>query len=360
MRIAKALNSSTSIAVAVTIPVLLMIGMTLVIPVGGDDGWIHLNWIPQFTHLVKEGYLQPRWLPDSFGGYGIPAFYFYPPLPYWFITVVSVIIPSASSSALLYITCLFGSIISVLTLFLYLKQLQISRVSALLGAIMYGFGTYRLLDIFSRNALGEQFAFAFLPLIFLSIELAASDNPRNRMRSFFIGLAGWIGLLLTNIPCVIIAGLAMIVYCLARGTLFQPRRWVLILVPIVGAACCTAFYLLPLAHFRTQVQLDQLWIYGSSGEGFTYLRQEYYDLRSTKTLMIAVGILTAVILQRMLHRNAAPRQAKVIFWLLVLSVGLQLPFIGVILHSIVFPLTILQFYWRWDVLLLLALCSTFS
>ena len=43
----------------------------------------NLTWATQFSEQFRVGILYPRWMPDSFEGLGGPAFYFYPPLPFW-------------------------------------------------------------------------------------------------------------------------------------------------------------------------------------------------------------------------------------------------------------------------------------
>jgi len=57
----------------------------------------NLTWASQFADQFRAGILYPRWMPDSFDGLGSPAFYFYPPLPFWIDAVVSVITANALS-----------------------------------------------------------------------------------------------------------------------------------------------------------------------------------------------------------------------------------------------------------------------
>ena len=51
----------------------------------------NLTWAAQFAEQVRAGVLYPRWMPDSFEGLGSPAFYFYPPLPFWADALVSIV-----------------------------------------------------------------------------------------------------------------------------------------------------------------------------------------------------------------------------------------------------------------------------
>jgi hypothetical protein len=47
-----------------------------------DSFWIDHVWASQFTELLREGVLYPRWLPWSHEGLGSPVVYYYPPLAF--------------------------------------------------------------------------------------------------------------------------------------------------------------------------------------------------------------------------------------------------------------------------------------
>jgi len=351
------------LSIIVLLPVFTMALLMILLPVSGDDGWVHLNWVGQFTNLIRQGYWYPRWLPDSFAGLGSAAFYFYPPLPYWVLSITSFVLPIANPSTLLYIISFAAGILSTVSALWYFRYLRIPTSPAILGSVLYGFAIYRQMDVFSRNAIGEQCGFIFLPLIFLSLEFALSDNRQERFNSLLLGASAWLGLLLTNIPCVVIAAVASIVYCLAAGIFSRPNRIPLIALTVIGAICCAAIYLVPMVQLQHSVHLEKLWVYNSSAGQYWDFRPEYYDPRSTKTSLIYIGVIASILLYRWIRHNKnnqLSRQTKLFFWLTVLSAGLQLPFIGVILHSEVFPFTILQFYWRWNVLLLFALSGSFA
>ena len=52
-------------------------------PMFHESFWIDVVWSDQFTALLKDGTLYPRWLPSSYDGLGAPIFYFYPPLAFY-------------------------------------------------------------------------------------------------------------------------------------------------------------------------------------------------------------------------------------------------------------------------------------
>src|SRR5947207_779972 len=137
--------------------VAITILMTFLIPVNGaaygSDGWTHLNWLGQFISLFREGHFYPRWMPESFAGYGSAAFYFYPPLCYWIASILSVVMPFASNEMLFYFLALLGSFGSVLTMRSYLKELGFNKEASLMLSFFYDFASYRFLCDFSFYSL---------------------------------------------------------------------------------------------------------------------------------------------------------------------------------------------------------------
>src|ERR1035437_1327408 len=202
-------------------------------PVIGHDAYVHLNWLDQFTRLSSQGVCYPRWLPDSFGGFGAPTFYFYPPLVYWVASCFH-FLGITSASCLYQCVQLLFSFASVLTCFYLLRQFGGNRVRALAGALLYSFLAYRFCDVYVRDALTEHAALAFLPIVFVRFQ--------NRARSIAILALGWTGLLLTNLPITYIAVISVLVVVLARRSF---KELPLQFISIVLALAASALYLFP-------------------------------------------------------------------------------------------------------------------
>src|SRR5580692_4958882 len=54
----------------------------------GIDARFHLLWIDQFSKLNSEGVIIPTWVPTAFYGFGGTSFYFYPPLTFYFASLI--------------------------------------------------------------------------------------------------------------------------------------------------------------------------------------------------------------------------------------------------------------------------------
>lgn len=78
----------------------------------GDDTRSHFQYITSFRTLLSAGIYYPRWLPEYFGGFGAPVFYFYPPLVYYVTSFISWVIPSASNYTLFNILGLIAAVVS--------------------------------------------------------------------------------------------------------------------------------------------------------------------------------------------------------------------------------------------------------
>ncbi len=344
---------------ALALVVLGTIILMFILPVNGDDSWIHLNWLDQFTRLFREGNLYPRWMPESFSGYGSAAFYFYPPLPFWIASLTSLIVPSASPEVLFYFISLLGSVVSVMTMKSYLKEIGISQEAALLGSFLYGFGAYRILDIFSRNSMSEQFAMIFLPLIFKAIEIAFSTSTRNSIKAYIIFTIGFTGAILSNIPTAAVASTAGAIYCLLRLRKENVKNLLSLIVGVMGSIALSGIYILPMVFLRPQAHFERLFDlspgFAAGKAQVSYLISVVFlDLRITTIISLISGTLLFIFLLRYKKFVAAPasKQLAMTFsFLFLFAIIVQIPYFGYYLHSTIFPFSLLQFYWRWNILL---------
>jgi uncharacterized membrane protein len=185
-------------------------GLTL--PIVGDDAMFHLNWLDQFSQLRTKGVDYPRWLTHSYGGFGSPTFYFYPPLPYFLGSFLSGL--TDNMATLYQIVALIATALSAWSCYYYLRVLRLGTQHSIAGALFYAVAPYRFVDLYARNALGEHFSFIFLPLLLGSVELLrrsagfdrTSFHPslRASLIAVLIGALGWAGALLVNIPAAVL------------------------------------------------------------------------------------------------------------------------------------------------------------
>lgn len=341
--------------------ILLQFIMPFIYPLVGHDAKVHLNWLSQFPGLFRDGLLYPRWMPDSFWGFGSPAFYFYPPMTYWCGSLISYIFPSPI--AIYQVLGLIATIASVGTCYLYLRSFVENTNSALIGAVMYGVFPYRLLDIYLRNAISEHLALIFLPIVLLSIEEAVTSTSPDRkflMRSVFLCACGWAGMFLTNIPVSAIAIYVIPVYSIIRAS--EKKNYSRLVFPLIGAligAAIAAIYLLPISQFTSAIALSSLWDkqYTVSNWGYSIVELLNGSYRFNYTGMIITLASGAWVCYRLIIKRNEEFNKNILIAVLVIlipSLVLQIPYLLNPLWDTLPLFRLIQFSYRWNIIIVLA------
>src|SRR5665213_7904 len=337
-----------SAALVLIVSVLSILFGVLGYPVIGHDAYVQLNWLDQFTKLCAEGIAYPRWLSDSFGGFGSPTFYFYAPLVYWIASIFH-LLGINSPSALYQVVEILFSFLSVFTSYQLIRQFHAAKWSALIGTLVYSFLAYHFCDVYIRDALTEHAALAFLPIVFLRFP--------DRFRSIAVYGLGWTGLFLTNLPMAYLAVISVAIVLLARRSF---NEIFLHIISFVIAIAVSAIYLFPAFALRGLIHQRHLFDLPmrTSQFGFALLDlfQGHFDwLRMLSIATILGGLLCFVILIR--NSNKETRAWK---WLIAVAIFFQIPFISVPLWHLLPGMPFVQFSWRWNGVLLLAIAIVCS
>ncbi len=126
----------------------------------------HIANLHQMISGFEAGQLPPRWAPNMFFNYGHPMFNFYYPLPYYFGALINSLFGVSLIASLKWIF-IAGTFLSGLFLYLLVRQFG-SPLISLTSAIVYLYTPYRAVDLYVRGAIGEIWAFAFIPLTLLA------------------------------------------------------------------------------------------------------------------------------------------------------------------------------------------------
>lgn len=140
---------------------------------GASDD-LHIGWLYEMHATLVAGKFPPRFVPDLSFGFGYPLFNFVFPLPFYIGELFHLLGLSFVDS----IKAVFVLSVPLSMYFMYrfLKEYA-STLLALAGAVIYVFTPYRSTDIYVRGAIGEILAFAWIPLIALSVtKLLKSKN----------------------------------------------------------------------------------------------------------------------------------------------------------------------------------------
>lgn len=125
------------------------------------DFAINISKSIDLHHSLSFGIFPVHWASLLNATYGYPLFLFTYPLPYYSIVFLKFAGFSFISSEKIVIAASF--ILSGIGIYLLLK-LFLKPLPSVAGAVLYLYAPYHLVDLHYRVALGEIFAYAFLPL----------------------------------------------------------------------------------------------------------------------------------------------------------------------------------------------------
>lgn len=166
----------------------------------------------QLAHIVKEalatGEIYPSWAGEANGGYGDVTIRFYPPLSYYFLSAVFIIVGDWYYAGLITFFLIFY--LSGIGIFLWAKE-EFSVNQSLAAAAIYIFAPFHLNEIYNNFLFAEFTAGAILPFCFLFITRACQ---KGRLQDY-LGLSiSYCLLILTHLPLTVIGSLAFAIYAL--------------------------------------------------------------------------------------------------------------------------------------------------
>lgn len=220
------------------------------------DAQFHSVWYVNFSRQLWAGEFYPRWLMDSNGGLGSPAFFYYPPVPYYCTSLFRPFFGSDPAGwHQLGAGAALALILSGLTCWLWLRRLT-SPLPALAGALAYMLAPYHLAtDLYVRGAYAELWAFAWLPLILLGLE-----RLKRRERGGVPLLAASYALLIaTHLPTTLLCSLVPPVYAWLVPDKTQRRHTLgLAILGMVWGMAMAAAYLIPAMTMQGHVSMEAL------------------------------------------------------------------------------------------------------
>ncbi len=150
----------------------------------------------EMTQSLRDGQFPVRWVKDLGYGYGYPIFNFYAPLPYYFGAVwVMGGIGVIDATKIMFTV---GILIAGLTMY-WLGEKLWGRWGGLLAAILYMYAPYHGVQIFVRGAVGESWAYGFLPLVGVGLMyLFDLTNLSNLRKGILIGGLGLAAVVLSH------------------------------------------------------------------------------------------------------------------------------------------------------------------
>lgn len=234
-------------AIIVGVALLLTTPAMLSQPMTHDSFWIDRVWADQFTSELAKGSLYPRWLPLSHGGLGSPVFYYYPPLAFYLIGLFGLIgFPTFSS---IVAAGFAGFVASGLAMYAWLKD---SAKAPLFGALAFMGAPYHVLDFYSRGAIAEFIAIAFIPLVAVGLRRASEGR-------FILCAFAYAGLILSSLPLALLVSLFFVAPFGLYLCRLEPTRAVRIALPLSLGLAMASIYLVPAIALDSYRDSAALW-----------------------------------------------------------------------------------------------------
>lgn len=193
---------------------------------------------------LKDGIFPVRWVSDLGYGYGYPLFNFYAPLAYYtggFFTLLGF-------DALLATKIMMGLGIILSGIFMYFLAREFwGEIGGVVSGLFYVYAPYHALDIYVRGAVGEFWAYAFVPLMTLGFYKVFQKRT---WKWVVVGSIGYLGVILSHnltalmISPFLIALMIILSYFSYRRDKNILATYYLLLTAALGLAIA-AFYWIP-------------------------------------------------------------------------------------------------------------------
>jgi hypothetical protein len=188
-----------------------------------------------------------RWVENLGYGYGYPIFNFYGPFPYYFGGLINLI--GFDSLFATKVMLIAGMLAAPITMFLLSRKL-FGNSAGVVSAIVYAYFPYHALNLYVRGAVGEIFAYAFLPMILLGLFMLFSEKSKSFFRSFpaIFVLAFGIFLVAISHNLTLLMLFIILPFVIIAMTFFaqDKKRFLLLVVGgIVLGIALSSFYVIP-------------------------------------------------------------------------------------------------------------------
>lgn len=283
-------DRKAAIAVALTLVAMTSIAVLPFFVIGEDqkvgccggempvthDSWMHYNQMNAFWRSLTSGIVYPRW-DEHTHGYGAPTTSFYPPGIYYLTSAIQVFAHNwkLTWAGFYWLTMLA----SAAAIFVYGRQ-WLSRGASIIGAAVYVFAPYHLLNQYQRGAMSEFTSFIWIPLSLLFADKLLNDKAgRSGRLSCLVGLAASFGAFLWTHPptayqFLLVFGSCYVVLIIKAGK-WRESLW--LLSALIFGSMLAAAYFYPAIAEQALINSDDVertWPYHASYV-FDYTQKVY-------------------------------------------------------------------------------------
>jgi hypothetical protein len=308
-----------------------------------DGEWMVIRF-SAFHQTLRSGQFPVRYVERLNNNYGYSVLNFLYPLPFYFSEIPKIIGFNFVDS--IKITFVISTLISAIAMYWALTQ-YFSKTASFTGSVLYLFAPYRFVDLYVRGSIGENMAFAIIPIILGSILKVSKGN-----KICFPVLSLSVALLIIahNVIAILFIPIFILIAFIINKKYFL-KTTLFIMIGIL----VSAFFWLPALFDLQFVRLSQLKVSEATDHlvPFTkiiYSKWGYGPFPSQQDGFSAqIGIIPVLIFLITLYLSFIKKQnnlfIKVLVVIFILSVFLISPFSLYVWKSVPF-IDIIQFPWR--------------
>ncbi len=330
------------------------------------DGHIHITTMQMFADSLRAGEF-PAWS-QGFGNYGYPLALIAHQLPAYSgaVLILFGIHPELSFKLII----VLSTIASGAGMFAFIHSFLIQRAdqirvnqSALIGAVIWLFSTYRIMNIYSRGAVPELVASALLPFLLLVIvNFFRSYRHKELILIFLFSFL----LTITHPMMLVLAAPLLLASVLTRIFTQSTKRIVFsvgaVLLAVILGVLAASYYVLPLLlelkYFYQGSNVGQIsadsYLYLKNMLNWSWLYFPVGDHPGPRIGPIQVGLVEQAILLAggvSLLTTAIWKKSKhdwaLIIWMVIALVSLvATTFLAKPLYDLLPMLAMIQFPWR--------------
>lgn len=223
----------------------------------GHDVLFHLMRIEGISREIRWGNIPVRMSSKWFEGFGYPVSVYYGDLLLYVPAVMRLVGFSVTAAYKFFV---FGVNVgtAVITYFC-MKSICKKKEIALLSSLVYCTAPYRLVDIYTRAAVGEFCAMMFFPIIAAAVykiyteDVSEYDSYKKNSLLLAIGMSGLIG---THILSLEMAVLFLAITCLVLfKSTFRKNTMKVYLAAVMETVVFSAYFLIPFLDYFMNVSV---------------------------------------------------------------------------------------------------------
>lgn len=243
-----AIEIIVGISLLTCIPLLFRMGLRF------DDGYFLYGKIDGIMDGIRDGQFPVRIHPNTLKGYGYAVSYFYPELFLYPFALLRGI--GYSLRFCVYLSFFCVNLLTVAICFVCVKRIietqnneSILRTMFIpsVCSFLYAFNIYRLLDLYSRGAIGEALALAFLPLVITGLYIVIAED--GKITWLVLGLFGLINSHVLTTELVAEFAILLCIVCFKK--IFRKECFLKLAAACIITALLSAYYIIPFLHMST-------------------------------------------------------------------------------------------------------------